>query len=154
MGKTLRRIRAGGYFAKADLALFLIVLAVASALFASAFLFRSQPDLTDIRVFLDGELVYSYDVSRSRGAATGAGREAVSRLREDGREIVTVRSEKGYNVLEFDRTGCRALDSDCGPNRACVRLCGKIERGGETIVCAPHALRVVGYGNCGGEVLL
>ena len=97
-------------------ALGLVVLACAAAAFA-----LRQGRAERARIYLDGELIETIDLSAVAEPYT-----------------LVVESDGGENVIAVENGRIRVLEADC-PDGACVRQ-GWIGNGVTPIVCLPHGL--------------
>ena len=100
------------------LALFLVSLALCLVFFLP------KPNKTNsvANVYVDGELVWSVDLSSA------------------GEMQKTIETPYGVNIIEVNNRRIRVLDADC-PDKVCVNS-GWREAGGAPIVCLPHKLVV------------
>lgn len=100
---------------------FTAVILVISAIMT--FLFMRPSDSERVVVIRDGEVLYSFDLSKS--------------------ENQTIRVEYeggGYNIIEIKDGAIKISDADC-PDKTCVKS-GTLDYSGLPIVCLPHHLIV------------
>lgn len=100
-------------------AIILVVLVVAVVL--TVVFFTRKTEGTTARVYVDGELVYSVDLSS---------------VDEPYEKIIE--TPYGTNILKIEQGRICVSDADC-PDQVCVET-GWLENGSVPIVCLPHKL--------------
>ena len=101
-------------------AILLLLLVVSVVLCLVFFLPRKNGDKNTANVYVDGELVFSVDLTETTTFER------------------TIETPGGYNVIQVDNGRIRVVDADC-PDKVCVDT-GWRTAGGAPIVCLPHKL--------------
>ncbi len=110
------------YFKKADLILFIIILAL--SVLGFILLRKPASDNAQIEISIGGEVT------------------EVHNLDTDAEYIIE--TEHGYNTIQVKSGQVRVISADC-PNKDCLNF-GAISKEGQIILCLPHklAVRIIG----------
>ncbi|MGN0797397.1 MAG: NusG domain II-containing protein [Christensenellales bacterium] len=135
-------------FRPADVIVYIVLVALIVALLLIFCLPRQDSSLRGVEVTLKGEVVAEYYFDDD-SLVTAA---AVDSRREGDKYYLTVNSQSGgYNVVVIDVTERKVWvkEADCSSSAECTHMDG-ITEAGDSIICVPHALVVLGVGE--GEV--
>ena len=106
--------------------IFLLFLALICYLLFSYSIFGEQ--IEGVEIFVDGKEYATYKFSEIKNA-----------------DIVNIKTDKGYNVLEITSKGVKMLNASC-PDKIDVQV-GEISKPGQMIVCVPNKVLVRITGN-------
>ena len=139
MNRT-RQIREHKPYARGDLIVYVLIVALIVALFC-IYLGRQTQEADGITVEVHGEVVYRYEFGS--GGTISAGWE--DRVSEERGDVLQVRIEtaSGHNVIAIDEAArtVRIQDADCSRQKDCTHM-QAIGEGRGVIVSIPHGLTV------------
>lgn len=139
--KVFERVRANGFFRRADLWIYALVVIVAVALLL-AFLLPEKEDLDAFEVTYGGERVLVCDFEQITVQEKFA--DNVEIEKEDGGFSVTLTTEDGVNTffVDFGERSVWMTDADCSVSKDCTYMPSLKDDGG-SIVCVPNKVKIV-----------
>ena len=123
--------------------IYALILLLLFALFLFFVIFPEREQLTGVEIFVKNERVFFCEFEE--GSYTI---EDTSRVRVEengGLLLVTVTTEKGFNIIEIDTKARRAemTDADCSWSRDCVHMPAIENTASAPISCIPHGVVVM-----------
>lgn len=135
-------------FAWGDLVIYAVLTVVVAVVCMAVYIPKASA-MQSVVVYYQNSEIYRYEWQTRKGYATAC--EGVS-VWQDGDQVV-IQSALGRNVLTFADSEVRFTEADCR-TQECMRTFSPLRKGGDVLVCLPHALRVVAYGDVGNEVIV
>ncbi len=145
--KTIEDVKNSKYFTAWDIVPYVVVLAVAVVLLL-VFLLPGKEQMTGFYVECAGARVMDYDFSTDEFATDEGFDEEIEIIPENGGYTVRIGTEEGYNVFFVDKEKrtVKMVDADCSFSQDCTYM-PAMEKSGDSIICAPHKLKIVAFGD-------
>ena len=146
--KKVEQIKKDKGFKFFDIIIYAVIIALVAILFIVTFAKRNTEPLRGVRIRLYGNAVFECNFEDgSGGALTEDGSVEISDT-QDGIQLVTVRSDSGYNVVEINYSArtVKVVEADCRMHD-CIYSSLKptlIISGNDSlpIYCNPHAMLI------------
>lgn len=135
-----------------DILVYIAVIAIIACIALIVFLPKKGGEILETKIFYGENLLYSYSFVTKTGKVTEYGRSFVEENVENGIVTVTITTEKGKNVAEIGKTYVKMTEADCSRHPDCVEKFSALTKGNETIICLPHEIKIVSYGEMSNEV--
>lgn len=107
---------------KADIYIILFIFLIISASFFASFFNMSHKNGDTLNIIIDGKITYSYEIPFSE------------------KQVIEIDNSFGYNKIIAEGNSVYVENSDCN-GKDCIKM-GKINSGGDFIICIPHKLLI------------
>ncbi|MCR4661330.1 MAG: NusG domain II-containing protein [Clostridia bacterium] len=151
MREQLNKARNSKIFSKGDIIVYIIILILLVGLFLVIFLPKVDKPLEKIQVQYDGNVIYEYDLKTN--TTTQINNEFVTEQIDGNSVIVNISIGEAINILVIENNSANMIEANCSIRKDCV-YSQKITKGGQTIICLPHKIRVVGIGGLSNDIVL
>ena len=144
--EKLQQTKRAAWFKGWDILIYALILLLLFALFLFFVIFPEREQLSGVEIFVKNERVFFCEFEE--GSYTI---EDTSRVRVEengGLLLVTVTTEKGFNIIEIDTKARRAdmTDADCSWSRDCVHMPAIENTASAPVSCIPHGVVVMPVG--------
>ncbi len=150
--KGIEDVKNSKYFSPWDIVPYLCVVVVAVVLML-VFLLPEKQLMTDFYVVYGDARVMSYDFDSDayeveEGFADGVKISGISQG-----YLVEITTADGYNafIVDTQERTVKMTDADCSFSQDCTYI-PAIEKEGDSIICAPHRLRIIAGGGISAPV--
>ncbi|MDE6504274.1 MAG: NusG domain II-containing protein [Clostridia bacterium] len=135
--KKVKQVKQDKGFRLFDLIIYGAAVVLVAVLFIVIFTTQNKDPISGVRIYVSAEVVFEYEFGGQPSYKDGL------EVKEDAEGLtVTVRGDKGYNVVYIDKQAktVKVTDADCR-GKQCVYFAA-IDDNSKLIYCSPHALRI------------
>lgn len=134
------------FFRPADIVLYVAIILIIVGIALWVFLPKNG-NITESKIYYGEKEIYCYSFVTKQGLITSQGKEYVTEREENGVLFVTVFTEKGKNVIEIGSDYIKMSEADCSRHPDCVEKFSPLTKGNGTIVCLPHEIKILSFGD-------
>lgn len=142
------------FFKAADIIVYGIILAVTIIILCVFLIPKEKGQLEYLEIYKNDVLIYKYDFIGGEGKKiTDVDDIKTEEFDENGITFVKIDEGGDYNIIEIGKDYALVSDANCSHYAPCEHYAA-IKKDGDTIICLPHKLKLIGIGKGSNEVRL